>query len=215
MKKFTTAVLAILLLATTASHAKAQELNASLKDAFQNLSTATDMGGRMNAVNKFNVIAAKWGNQWAANYYAAYANAVVSLNESDPKRRDQLIDVADKYVEKANSLNAANDETLFLNAYVAFARYSVDPPNRWQKYLNLTNAKLDEAKKANPNNPRIYYLQGILFFLRPKTYGGGKEVAKPYFEKADALFPKQESADYTKPFWGGKDNAAYLRKCSE
>ena len=94
MKQFTTAVLAMILLATTASNGKAQELNTSLKDAFQNLSSATEMGGRMNAVNKFNVIAAKWGNQWAANYYAAYANAVVSLTESDPKRRDQLLDVS-------------------------------------------------------------------------------------------------------------------------
>lgn len=215
MKKLTTAVWTVMLLASTATQVKAQDMNASLKDAFGALQSATSMGAMMAASNKFDLTAARWSGQWAANYYAAWSDAFISLNEKDAARKDQLLDLADKYVEKMNSINGASDESMVLTAYVAYARFLVDPPNRWKKYLDLMNTNLDKAKKTNPDNPRIYYLQGIPLFSRPKLYGGGKDVAKPYFEKAKALFAKQNTADITKPFWGDKDNADYLEKCNQ
>jgi hypothetical protein len=223
MKKSTTAVLAVMLLALAAPRAKAQEkaqadlreLNTSLTSAFNEFSSASNMGGWMTANNKFNLIAAKWGDQWVANYYAAYSNASISMKEPDPKRKDQLLDVADNYVEKMNSLDGASDEGMVLTAYVAFARFLVDPRNRWKKYLDLMNSDLDRAKKTNPDNPRIYLLEGIPVFNKPKLYGGGKDKAKPYFEKAKELFAKQGATDITRPSWGEKENAGYLAQCNK
>jgi len=215
MKKVTIAVWAVMLLAATATRVKAQTLNSSLTEAVENLQSAANMGGWMAANNKFDLIAVKWGDQWAANYYAAFSNAFISLKETDAKRKDQLLDAADKYVSRMNGINAGNDESMVLTAYVAYARFLVDPPNRWKKYLDAMNTNLENAKKANPNNPRIYYLQGIPIFERPRVYGGGKDKAKPYFEKAKELFAKQGSTDITKPSWGEKENASYLSKCGE
>ncbi|HXB10118.1 MAG TPA: hypothetical protein VNW04_23505 [Puia sp.] len=215
MKKTTTVVLAVMLLAVTTIQLKAQDLNASLKEALHSLQSATNMGGLMAANNKFDLIAGKWGNQWAANYYAAYSDAYISLQEKDAKRRDQLLDMADKYVDKMNGIDANSDESLVVTAFVAFARFQVDPANRWQKYLSLMTTDLEKAKKVNPDNPRVYYLQGVPLFFRPKTYGGGKDVAKPYFAKAKDLFAKEDAANSGKPAWGEKENADYLAKCSE
>lgn len=203
-----------MLLAATAAQSKAQDMNGSLKEAFNAQQQATTMGTMIAATNTFDLIAAKWSDQWAANYYAAWSNAFISLNEKDAARKDQLLDIADKYVDKMNSINGASDESMVLTAYVAYARFLVDPANRWKKYLDLMNTNLDKAKKANPDNPRVYYLQGIPLFNRPKLYGGGKDKAKPYFEKAKELFAKQNTADITRPFWGEKDNANYLEKCN-
>ncbi len=215
MKKLTTTVWTVMLLVITVPQVKAQDMNASLQEAFSSLQSATSMGTMIAATNKLDLIAAKWSNQWAANYYAAYSNAFVSLSEKDAARKDQLLDIADKYVDKMNSINGKSDESMVLTAYVAYARFLVDPPNRWKKYLDLMNTNLDKAKKANPDNPRIYFLQGIPMFNRPKLYGGGKDKAKPYFEKAKDLFAKQNSTDITKPSWGEKDNADYLQKCNQ
>jgi hypothetical protein len=215
MKKITHVAFAILLLTTTLSQVRAQEMKTSLTNAFQALQSASGMGSLMTANNKFNLIAAKWTDNWAANYYAAFSNAFVSLQEPDAKRKDQLLDAAEQYLDKTNHLNAASDESMVLTAYVAYARFLVDQPNRWKKYLDLMNTNLEQAKKANPNNPRIYYLQGVPLLARPKTYGGGKEVAKPYFEKAKILFAAQNTSDITRPSWGEKDNAAYLIKCNQ
>jgi hypothetical protein len=213
MKKMTTAVLAAMLLTLAAPRVKAQEMNASLTDVFRALTAATTMGDMLSANNKFNLMAAKWGNQWAANYYAAYSNAFISTKEADARRKDQLLDLADNFVAKMNGLNGGSDESMVLTAYVAYARFLVDPPNRWRKYLDLMNSNLDKAKKVNPDNPRIYYLEGIPLFNRPRLYGGGKDKAKPYFEKAKALFAKEGSNH--QPYWGEKENADYLTKCGE
>jgi hypothetical protein len=215
MKKVTTAVWTVMLLALAVPKVKAQDLNASLTDAYKSLTTATAMGGLMTANNKFNLIATKWPNQWAANYYAAYSNAYISTKETDPKRKDQLLDIAENYVAKMNSLDGGSGESLVLTAYVAYARFLVDPRNRWQKYLGLMNANLEKAKRVNPDNPRIYYLEGVPEFNKPKLFGGGKDVAKPYFEKAKALFAAQQSTDITKPYWGEKENAKYLELCNQ
>jgi len=206
-------VMVLMLLSITV--VKAQDLSTSLKEANEQLQSATGIPEMMAANSKFNIIAAKWSNEWAANYYAAYAKAYIALKEPDAKRKDQLLDEADKYVEKTNAINAAGDESLVLAAYVAFSRFLVDPANRWKKYLEIMNDNLDKAKKANADNPRIYYLQGIPVFNKPVLYGGGKKKAKPYFEKAKTLFAKQTTASILQPSWGEKDNADYLQKCND
>ena len=215
MKKLTTAVWAVIMLALAAPQVKAQDMSTSLTEAFKSFTSATAMGALMTANNKFNLIATRWGNQWAANYYAAYSNAFISTKETDAKRKDQLLDVADSYIAKVNTLDGASDESMVLTAYVAYARFLVDPPNRWKKYLDLMNTNLEKAKKVNPDNPRIYLLEGIPVFNKPKLYGGGKDKAKPYFEKAKELFAKQATPDITKPYWGEKENADYLAQCNE
>jgi hypothetical protein len=197
----------------TAKQLKAQE--PMLSDAYKSLVTATGMGSLMAVDNKFTLIAAKWSDNWAANYYAAYAAIYISLQETNTERKDQLLDQADKYVEKLGSLRPSSDEGMVITAYAAYARYLVDPRNRWQKYLDLMNTNLDKAKKANPNNPRVYYLEGIPVFNKPKLYGGGKDVAKPYFAKAKELFAQQDTSAIAKPYWGEKENADYLVKCDQ
>jgi hypothetical protein len=205
----------LLAFALTASHLKAQEPNSMLNDAYKSLVTASGMGNLMAADNKFTLIATKWNNDWAANYYAAYAAIYISLQETNAERKDQLLDQADRYVEKLGSLRPSSDEGMVITAYAAFARFLVDPRNRWQKYLDLMNTNLDKAKKANPNNPRVYYLEGIPVFNKPKLYGGGKDKAKPYFAKAKELFAQQDTSSIAKPYWGEKDNADYLVKCDQ
>jgi hypothetical protein len=205
----------LLAFAIGTSQLTAQGPEGMLSEAYTSLETATGMGNLMAADNKFTLIATKWSNDWAANYYAAYAAIFISLRETNTQRRDQLLDQADKYVAKLGSLRPSSDEGMVITAYAAYARYWVDPPNRWQKYLELMTSNLDKAKKVNPNNPRIYYLEGIPVFNKPTVYGGGKDKAKPYFEKAKELFAKQDKSSITKPYWGEKDNADYLVKCDQ
>jgi hypothetical protein len=208
MKKLTM----YLWVAMMAIGANAQTLPAALGEAYNRLNTATAMPAMMDAANRFSLIATKWNQEWAANYYAAYARTLISYREQDTKRRDQLLDEADQYAAKVMTLRPNADESLVLAAYIAYAHLSVDPPNRWQKYLPIFNEDIEKAKTINPDNPRVYYLEGIPVFQKPVTYGGGKEVAKPYFEKAAALFAKQDSSSLLKPFWGEKENSEYLKQ---
>jgi hypothetical protein len=90
---------------------------------------------------------------------------------------------------------------------------AVDPMNRWQKYGQIFSQNLESAKELNPNNPRMYYLQGTSKYFTPKAYGGGKKIAQPYFEKAEALFAKEAGGDIAKPYWGKMQNSYFLEQC--
>lgn len=215
MKMLMKTIIGFIFLLITVKQVSAQDLSTSLNDAYKTFQSSTSMADMMDANNKFNLIAAKWDKEWTANYYAAYVKAYISLKEKDAKRRDQLLDEANKYLERVNGINASGDESLVLTGYVAFARFLVDPPTRWKKYLDLMNASLEKAKKINPENPRIYYLEGIPVFNKPKIWGGGKNKAKPYFEKAKVLFAKEDKTSILKPYWGEKENMDYLVKCNE
>ena len=66
--------------------------------------------------------------------------------------------------------------------------------------------------QLNPNNPRLYYLQGAGIFGTPEQFGGGKEKAKPVFEKAVALF-KSGNVKALYPRWGQKQAEDMLAQC--
>jgi hypothetical protein len=72
-----------------------------------------------------------------------------------------------------------------------------------------------KAKKINPENPRIFFLEGQGPFYKPKMFGGGKNKAQPYFEKAKELFAKEDKTSLLKPHWGETENEEYLKQCNE
>ncbi len=110
-----------------------------------------------------------------SHYYVALSKTVLSYMEKDAAKRDAYLDEADKEKEDAVSiLGKESDETYVLGAMIANARLAVDPMNRWQKYGQIFSADLESAKDLNPDNPRMYYLQGTSKYFTPKAYGGGK-----------------------------------------
>ena len=210
MKQITTTLLLLLAL----RGAGAQDLGAALKETYARFTAAQNMGDLMAASNRFDLIAGRWSGEWAANYYAAWAKAYISYQEPNPGKKDALLEQADQFASKAGALDPTSSETQVLNAYIAYAHMVVDPSNRWKTYLPPFNAALGKAKQANPSNPRIYYLEGIPLFYKPKAYGGGPDKAKPDFEKAQSLFAQQDTTSILKPYWGAKENQDYLSKCN-
>jgi hypothetical protein len=213
MKTLKITVSALLILFSIVN-VKAQEFNEELKQDYEKFNSPV-VTNKVVAVVQLCQIATKWDKQWITNYYAAYANAAISAYLHNAVRQDTYLDKADKYLEKVVSLNSASDETYVLAAFVAYARFMIDPSNRWKKYMPVINDNLEKAKKINPANPRIYYLQGIPVFHKPKLFGGGMNKAKPYFEKAKELFAKQDASAIQKPYWGEKENLGYLAKCNK
>ena len=169
----------------------------------------------LNVSAQFDMIASKWENEWSSNYYAAYAKVIASFFVQDNNKKDLFLDEADKYFGKVKAIDSKNDETWILAALITNARISVDGQNRGMQYGGEFNQYIAKAEKINPGNPRIYYLKGTSLFYTPEMYGGGKEKAKPYFEKAKDLFAKESKTSVLKPVWGEKQNSDYLKQCDE
>ncbi|MFI5196606.1 MAG: hypothetical protein ACHQD8_05915 [Chitinophagales bacterium] len=203
-------------LALTTISVQAQDLKPVLEKTFLAFDTTQVQDVKIEQSNKLALIAKKWDKEWVTHYYVAYSKATLSYYEKDLAKKDAYLDEAEKEKEEAVSiLGKENDETYVLGAMIANFRMGVDPMNRWQKYGQLFSANLESAKELNPDNPRMYYLQGTSKYFTPKAYGGGKKPAQPYFEKAEGLFAKETGGDITKPYWGKEANSYFLRLCKK
>jgi hypothetical protein len=205
----------ILLLMTLSSalNLKAQTLEENLTSAFIKLDTAKTLSEMMSISSKFDLIANQYSDQWAADYYAAYSKATISFAEPDNRKKDLLIDEAEKYFSKIKTVLPDSSEKFVLAALIINARISVDGKNRGREYGDVFDQTLKKAKAINPDNPRIYYLKGTSLFYTPKLFGGGKNKAREYFDRATPLFEKQKENSILIPYWGKKQNSSYLSQC--
>ena len=194
---------------------KAQTMEESLNKTLVKMDSVQNLSDMMRVSAQFDMIAAKWENEWSSNYYAAYAKIIASFIVQDNNKKDLFLDEADKYLGKIKTIDSQNDETWVLAALITNARIAVDGQNRGMQYGGIFNQYIAKAEKINPENPRIYYLKGTSLFYQPEMYGGGKEKARPYFEKAKELFGKETKTSVLKPTWGEKQNLDFLKQCNE
>ena len=214
MKKVkVTIVLAMLSL--TYSATKAQSFENTLGSSFTKFDTATAIPAMKAAASQLDMIARKNPASWAGNFYSAYAHIKISYKLTDKDQRDQYLDAADTSITKADKLLPNSEEIFILRAYSSKARIAVDPKERWKKYGDIYSDFISKAKKINPENPRIYFMDGMEPFWKPKIWGGGKNKAKPYFQKAKELFDKEDKIDILRPYWGRQANEEFLTQCDK
>jgi hypothetical protein len=193
---------------------KSQSVDTSLIETYAAFDSAKTYPQFLMASNQFKLIAKQNPNYWLANYYAAWSIAVLSFQEPNKDNKDPMLDEADAFFKKIESMDSTNDEVAVLGGLLAQARLSVAPASRHNKYGAIANTYYDMVKKINPNNPRMYYLQGNSFFYTPKLFGGGPEKALPLYEKAESLFPN-DSKDIHKPHWGKTVNESMMKQCKD
>ncbi len=148
--------------------------------------------------------------QWLPYYYAAlslYRSAWVDKSAD----KDKIADKCKDFITKAQVIEN-NADLYCLVQQVAILQLMVDPMSRWQTYGALAKDALADATKADPTNPRIYYLQGMTTFNTPEAYGGGKALAKPMFQKSVDLFKTYVPKPFY-PDWGKEDAEKMLEQC--
>ena len=202
----------ILLISSVAVNAQSLEENLTLN--YQILDTAKTTNGLMAASCSFDLSVYMWPEELMSNYYAALTKVLIAYREPDVRKKDQFLDAADKYYDMVFRLNPTSEETYVLAAYIANARLSVDPGNRWKTYGETFDKNIEKAKSINANNPRIYYLKGLAVFNTPKMFGGGAKNAKEFLEKAQELFNVQVLTSVLTPCWGAQQNAYFLELCN-
>jgi hypothetical protein len=212
MKK-TLFILAAGLALLVTNQAKSQSVDAQLTQADSTFDSAKTYPQMLFASNQFKLIAKQNSQYWLANYYAAWSLAVTSF-QAPQDNKDPMLDEADAFFQKIQSIDSTNDEVAILGGMLSQARLSVAPMTRHGKYGAIAKAYFATAKKLNPNNPRIYYLEANSLFYTPKAFGGGAEKALPLYEKAESLFAN-DSKDIQKPHWGKRVNELMMKQCHD
>lgn len=148
--------------------------------------------------------------QWLPYYYAGmslYLSAWIDKSAD----KDKIADKCKDFITKGQAIEN-NADLYCLVQQVAILQLMVDPMSRWQTYGAQAKAALADATKADPNNPRIYYLQGMTTFNTPEAYGGGKTLAKPMFQKSVDLFKTYVPKPFY-PNWGKEEAEKMLEQC--
>ena len=151
-------------------------------------------------------------NQWLPYYYASLAHVWRGFNDNKANK-DEVAAQATALIAKAEALDK-NAEIAIVKNMIATIQMLVDPQSRFMSYGMEANQALGMAKKLDPNNPRIYYLEGQSTMGTPAQFGGGKDKAKPMFQKAVQLFETFKPATNLHPTWGKTAAEKLLIQCS-
>jgi hypothetical protein len=148
--------------------------------------------------------------KWLPYYYAALAQTWVGWRP-EVKDKDANAVKINAFLAKAEVLEK-NSELYAVENMAATQQMLVDPQTRWQTNGKDAGIALQKGMQADPNNPRLYYLQGMSLFGTPPQFGGGKDKAKPLFEKSISLYNSAQPAPLA-PTWGKKQAEDMLAQC--
>ena len=213
MKKFIFFLLAAVSLQMTAfsqsdKYVAAMKKNLSLFDSAKTVEDYTKMA------NTFERIGDAEKTQWLPYYYAGLALSSAGWIETF-KDKDANAERINKFCDKAESIATADAdkaEILSVRNMAATQQMLVDPSTRFMSYGIAANQALEKALKLDPSNPRLYYLKCMSLFGTPVNYGGGKDKAKPVFEKAVQLYKEAKPKELF-PRWGQKQAEDMIVQC--
>jgi len=189
------------------------EYKQAMGAALSQMGTIKDNAAYLDLANQFQRIAENEPTEWLPAYYATLNTTLYAFKENDKTKVDPLLDQAQKMIDKALKIKEGESEIWVLQGMLFQARIMVDPMTRGQKFFMQANEAFDKAESLNAENPRIYYLRGQNMMNMPKMFGGGKEAAKPFFQKANEKFLNFKPAEMFAPNWGKEANAQLLKSC--
>ncbi len=190
--------------------AQSEKYVAAMKKNLSMMDTSKGQDLNTMLANNFERIGDAEKTQWLPYYYAALSTVINAFGEQDKSKIDLLADKANELIDKAEKLSENNSEIFVIKSMIATSRMMVDPQSRWMKYGPVSAENIQKAKLADSTNPRPVYLEGQSKFYTPAAMGGGKEAAKPYFEKAVKMYENFKPATEISPNWGKGQAAQFL-----
>lgn len=190
------------------------DFNAAMHKNIVLLDSAKTADQYVAAANAFSRIAQAEKGQWLPYYYAAFARINAAMHTDKKNSMDDLLDMAQSDLSKADSLKSNNSEIYALQAMLYSGRIMVNPVVRGKKYGLQSNEFIQKAIDADPLNPRSYYLKGNNLFYTPPQFGGSREGACEMYhlawEKLKAFTPAAENY----PVWGKGEISEMLTNCA-
>ena len=167
--------------------------------------TTHTIEGLTDLANSFERIAKAEKTQWLPYYYAALCNvnkANMYFTAKQVDKIDPLMDIAEPLMNKAEELQKDNSDIFCLKKMFNTGKMMADPMSRFMVYGQAASEALEAAKNWDPENPRVYLLEGIDKYYTPEQYGGSKEEAKMLFEESQKKFETFKPASSIHPSWG-------------
>ena len=206
---------AVLLLSTVTLFAQSDKMIKAIEKNLAILDTASTIETALLLKNNFERIADVEKGEWIPQYYAAMANATLSMREKDTQLREEIVNKAEAYINRADSLEPDNSEINVVKAMTVYSRITVSPMERFMNLKPLADKYMARAEELNPENPRVYLQKGVIMMFTPEMMGGGKSKALPLILTAIEKFDQFEPESSIHPNWGKKLAEDMLKRAQE
>lgn len=212
--------IATLLFTLTASSQNEKYIKA-MENTIAVFDTTRSADRMKDLANKFERIGDAEKTQWLPYYYAALATVNMGYGLSggqfgtNADKIDPVADKAEALINKAAEISNNNSEVFVVKKMIATLRMTADPMNRYMKYGPIAAEALETAKKLNPENPRVYYLEAQDKFFTPEQFGGSKTEAKKLFELAMQKFASFKPESSIHPSWGKAMTESFLKSMNK
>jgi len=206
---------AAFILASLVSFSQSDKYTKAMEQLVPAVDTTKNADAMAGLANSFQRIAEAEKTQWLPFYYAAYCNVTSAYLTSMGQmgmadKTDPLADKSEALLNKAEELSKNNSEIYIVKKMIATLRLMGDPMNRYMTYGPAAAEALAAAKKANPENPRAFLLEGQDKFYTPEEYGGSKVEGKKLFEEALKKFDAFKPESPIHPTWGKMQTQYFL-----
>ena len=209
--------LGICLMALTAVFAQSEKYTKTMEAKVQAFDTTRNADALKDLGNAFERIAEAEKTQWHPYYYAALAHVNAGyfsmggqMGGGGAQKVDPIADKAEQLISKAEALSKDNSEIFVVKKMIATLRMMGDPMTRYMQYGPQAQQALETAKKLNPENPRVYLLEGQDKFYTPEQFGGSKSEAKNLLEQALKKYEAFKPASTIDPTWGQRTTQYFL-----
>ncbi len=199
-------ILLSLLLVTLTGFSQPRKYNKSMEKALASLNEASTPEALAASATSFEEIASLYPDMWMPPYYAAYCLISASFQTAEYSSKMEFLNQAKKDLESAKSLKPEESETEALDAYHALGMMAADPQSNGPIYLEDFNICIGKAKQLNPDNPRPYYMDGLLKANLPDYMGGGPVAARQEHQTAAKKYAEFRNDDPCWPRWGESQN---------
>lgn len=124
------------------------------------------------------------------------------MQQNQISQLDDIAKEAQDYIDKAEALSPNNAEIYILKKMNHGLKMMVNPMERWQTEGQYAQNALSEAKKIDPENPRITIMEAEDLYFTPEQFGGSKEKGIALFKKALEQFKTYKPKSSIDPNWG-------------
>ncbi len=208
MKKFSLLTVASVFMLVT--FAQSEKFIKAMEPKIIAIDTTQNVDALINLANAFERIAEAEKNQWTPYYYAALAQVnaglIMAMTNGNAGglagKTDPAATKAEQLLNKAEELSKENSEIWVVRKQIATLRLMADPMTRYMTYGPAAAEALATAKKLNPDNPRVYLLEGQDKFFTPEQFGGSKTEAQKLFTEAAKKFESFKPESSLHPVWG-------------
>ena len=185
------------------------------KKDFNTASNKGDKDALLKVRGEFERILQLKKNEWLINYYLAHVDFIISNVATEAKNNDDVKKYTEsslKLLDKSIELRDDFSETYILKMAVESMLFMYEPDKMNDIIAKQSEAK-DKAEKLEPDNPRLYLMEGMNIYYAPEQFGGGADKALPLFQKSYDLFQTRNEKDETYPNWGTDMAPAMIALC--